>query len=257
MAVRKKLVAGNWKMHKTVSEAVAYSCELKDAFLERGMPCEVLVGPPFTALAAVVQVFQGTPVKVAAQDVFWEPQGAYTGEISAPMLKEIGCTYVIVGHSERRQYFGDTNRSVGKKIGACQREGLIPIFCLGETLEQREKGITFAIVREQLLVGLEQAESTNPERLVIAYEPVWAIGTGKTATPEQAQEVHHFIRSELAAASRDGVGEAVRILYGGSVKPRNARSLFTCADIDGGLVGGASLNKEEFLGIVYSGFDTD
>ncbi|MGB9616841.1 MAG: triose-phosphate isomerase [Desulfomonilaceae bacterium] len=257
MAARRKMVAGNWKMHKTVSEALEYARELGDAFVERGTPCEVVVGPPFTALAPVAEVLRVAPVKIAAQDVFWEPQGAYTGEISPPMLKEIGCTYVIVGHSERRQYFGETNRSVGKKIRACQREGLIPIFCVGETLEQREKGITFPIVREQLLVGLEQADSSDPGRLIVAYEPVWAIGTGKTATPDQAQEVHHFIRSELAAVFGNGFGEAVRILYGGSVKPSNARDLFTCEDIDGGLVGGASLHKDEFLGIVYSGFDRD
>ena len=256
MATRRKLVAGNWKMHKTVSEARAYARELGDALREQGAGCEVVVAPPFTALAAVAEALRDAPIGVAAQDVFWEPHGAYTGEISPPMLKEVGCTYVIVGHSERRQYFGETNRSVGKKIRACQREGLAPIFCVGETLEQRERGITFPIVREQLLVGLEEAESTNPDRLVIAYEPVWAIGTGKTATPEQAQEVHHFIRSQLAA-SRNGLSEAVRILYGGSVKPSNAKNLFTCEDIDGGLVGGASLKKEEFLGIVYSGFDTD
>lgn len=252
MGNRRKIVAGNWKMHKTVSETRSYCKELKEAFVGRGMPCDVIVAPPFTALGAAIEVLGDTGVKVAAQNVFWETQGAYTGEISPGMLKDMGCTHVIVGHSERRQYFGETNRSVNKKILACMSQGLIPIFCVGETLEQRERGITFGIVREQLAVGLREVFAEDPGGLIVAYEPVWAIGTGRTATPEQAQEVHSFIRAELGRMFKSSVAEAMRILYGGSVKAENAKSLFECEDIDGGLVGGASLNKAEFLGIVYS-----
>lgn len=257
MAVRKIIVAGNWKMHKTVSETLAYCHELKDALLGKAIPCELLVAPPFTALAAAIEVLQDTQVRVAAQDVFWESLGAYTGEISPVMLKEMGCSHVIIGHSERRQYFGETSRSANRKIRACIRHGLIPIYCVGETLEQREGGITFGIVREQLVVGMQGANDTDPQRFIIAYEPVWAIGTGKTATPEQAQEVHQYIRSELATMFGPNFAELVRILYGGSVKADNSRRLFACEDIDGGLVGGASLNKAEFLGIVYSGVITE
>lgn len=257
MTVRRKIVAGNWKMHKTVSEARSYSIEIREAIASREVVCDVMVAPPFTALAAVIRVFENTSVSVAAQNVFWESQGAFTGEISPPMLKEIGCSHVIIGHSERRQYFGETNRSVGRKIKACVREGLVPILCLGETLEQREKGITFPIIREQLFVGLEAVGTMKPEDMVIAYEPVWAIGTGRTATPEQAQEVHKYIRLQLAEVFGQAFAQSVRLLYGGSVKPSNAKSLFTSEDIDGGLVGGASLNKAEFLGIIDSGFSRD
>ncbi len=254
MVARIKIVAGNWKMHKTVSEARTYCAELRDSFMERGLPCEVMVAPPFPALGAAIEAFAGTEVKVAAQNVFWESEGAYTGEVSPRMLKEMGCSHVIIGHSERRQYFGETNRSVNKKILACLKEGVAPIFCIGETLEQRERGITFPIVKEQLIGGLQGVGLEDPRQLIIAYEPVWAIGTGKTASPEQAQEVHEYIRSQISELFDGDFAESMRILYGGSVKPENAKSLFTCKDIDGGLVGGASLKKADFVGIVYSGF---
>jgi len=191
-----------------------------------------------------------TAILVSGQNLHWEDHGAFTGEVSAPMLKEAGCTYVIVGHSERRQYFGETDETVNRKIAAARRHGLTPIFCLGETLEEREGWTTFDVVKRQLLGGLKDLIFSDPAGLVVAYEPVWAIGTGRTATPEQAQEVHAFLRRELSALYGEDFAKQTRILYGGSVKPSNTSELMGCPDIDGALVGGASLKAEDFLGII-------
>jgi triosephosphate isomerase (TIM) len=247
---RKLIIAGNWKMHKTASETVRFVCELIQGFGNTRPACEVIVAPPFTSLAAAVKEAEGTCIQVSAQNLHWETQGAFTGEVSSGMLKDLGCSHVIIGHSERRQYFGETDDSVNRKIKAALRNDLIPIFCLGETLEERESGKTFDVVSRQLAGGLADVSMPDPTRFAIAYEPVWAIGTGRTATPEQAQEVHGFLRHELGKVSPKGFSEQVRILYGGSVKPDNARSLMSCADIDGGLVGGASLKADDFLGII-------
>jgi triosephosphate isomerase len=207
---------------------------------------EVVIAPPFTSLAVAAKFMKGSPVKLSAQDVFWETAGAYTGEISPLMLKDCECDYVIVGHSERRQYFGETNETINKKIGACQKEGLGVIMCIGETLQQREAGQTFKVLEEQIKEGLKGLSS---EGLVIAYEPVWAIGTGKTATKEQAQEAHQFIRAVLRQLYGPEADE-IRILYGGSVKPENIAELMAQPDVDGALVGGASLKVDSFVKIV-------
>jgi triosephosphate isomerase (TIM) len=250
MAIRKKIIAGNWKMHKTSAETRSYIKELAAALVDFKPSCEIIAGAPFTSLAAAADEAKGTEIMVAGQNLHWEEKGAFTGEISAPMLKDIGCSHVIIGHSERRQYFGETDNTVNLKIAAAMKHGLLPIFCLGETLDERESGKTFDVVKRQLLGGLGDIRPTEPKDFVIAYEPVWAIGTGRTATPEQAQEVHAFLRKELAAALGKDFADSVRMLYGGSIKPDNTRSLMTCVDIDGGLVGGASLKVQDFLGII-------
>jgi triosephosphate isomerase len=239
-------------MNKSAVEARAFVNTLAQNLAARPPVCDVLVAPAFTALAAAIESLRGADIKVAAQNVFWEDSGAFTGEISAPMIKDLGCTHVIVGHSERRQLFGDTDASVCKRLQACLRSDLIPIFCLGETLDQRESGSTFAVVKRQLIEGLGSMEFASPRQLILAYEPVWAIGTGRNATPSQAQEVHSALREELATVFGAGFAQQVLILYGGSVKPDNAKSLFDCEDIDGGLIGGASLKADDFLGIIYS-----
>mgnify|MGYP000477655162 CR=1 FL=1 len=250
MAPRKKIIAGNWKMHKTSSEARSLIKEIVSGISVMSTICEVIVAPPFTAISAAVEETQNTPIFVAAQNMHWEDKGAYTGEISGAMLKEAGCSHVIIGHSERRQYFGETDQTVNWKLKAAIRGGLVPIFCLGETIEQREEGNTFAVVESQLKQGLDGISISDPERLVIAYEPVWAIGTGHTATPQQAQEVHAFLRDKIISWFGFEIGNSIRILYGGSVKPENAGSLMACADIDGGLIGGASLKANDFLEII-------
>jgi triosephosphate isomerase len=240
------LIAGNWKMHKTLAEAR----ELARAVVQGVGPqarAEVVLAPPYTALTTVAAEIAGSKVLLAAQDTFWEPKGAYTGAISPGMLTDAGCTYVIVGHSERRQHFGDTDEKVNRKVKAVLTAGLQPIMCVGETLAERESGRTFAVVETQIRGGLAGFPLSEAQRLVIAYEPVWAIGTGKTATPEQAQEVHLLIRNLLPLVLNTA---AIRILYGGSVTPDNAASLMTEPDINGALVGGASLKAESFLGII-------
>jgi len=248
--MRKPIIAGNWKMHKTSSETVRFVHELLQGLGNERPACEVIVAPPFTSIRSAVKEAEGTFIRVSGQNLHWEDQGAFTGEISGGMLKDLGCSHVILGHSERRQYFGETDETVNRKIKAAMRNDLIPIFCLGETLEEREDGITFDVVTRQLMGGLADLSLSDPVRFVVAYEPVWAIGTGQTATPEQAQEVHAFVRRKLAELLPQGFSEHVRILYGGSVKPDNARSLMSCADIDGGLVGGAALKTADFLGII-------
>jgi len=246
MSERLPLIAGNWKMHKTMAEARDLAREIRLGTAGRARP-EVVLAPPYTALAAVAQELAGSPIGLAAQDTFWENQGAYTGAISPLMLQDAGCRYVIVGHSERRQHFGDTNLTVNLKLKAALAAGLRPIFCLGETREEREAGQTMARVAEQLREGLAGVAATGAN-LVVAYEPVWAIGTGLTATPDQAQEVHHYIREALPRLL--GSGEGIRILYGGSVTERNIDELMSQPDVDGVLVGGASLQPDAFARIV-------
>jgi triosephosphate isomerase (TIM) len=250
MNERTPIMAGNWKMHKTRSETRSLIRELAGGLRLSPAASEVIVAPPFVSIIDAIEEAKGTAIKVSAQNMHWEDQGAFTGEISAPMLKAAGCTHVIIGHSQRRQFLGETDATVNLKIKAAMRSGLIPIFCLGESLTEREAGSTFDLVKTQLTIGLDGIAISDASRFVIAYEPVWAIGTGRTATPEQAQEVHEFLRIELGSILGRDYASDVRILYGGSVKPDNTRSLMRCHDIDGCLVGGASLRSEDFLGII-------
>ncbi|HTY21825.1 MAG TPA: triose-phosphate isomerase [Desulfomonilaceae bacterium] len=250
MEGRTPIIAGNWKMHKTRAETRNLIRELAAGLRINAPECEVIAAPPFISISDAVEETKNTKIRVSAQNMHWEDRGAFTGEISGPMLREAGCSHVIIGHSERRQYFGETDEMVNLKIKAAIKHELIPIFCLGETLAQREDGKTFVVIKDQLIRGIEGINSWDPTRLVIAYEPVWAIGTGRTATPDQAQEVHGFLRRELGSLAGIDFAAKVRILYGGSVKPDNTRSLMNRDDIDGCLVGGASLKSEDFLGII-------
>ncbi len=253
MSERKPIVAGNWKMHNNTVETRNLIQQIIQKGKKLGRFCEVIIAPPFTSIACAVEEVKGSAIQICAQNLFWEDKGAFTGEISAPMVKEIGCSHVIIGHSERRQYFGETDETVNKKIRCAIKNGLIPIFCVGETLVDRETGRTFDILKRQLVDGMKSLTIENPTHFVMAYEPVWAIGTGKTASPEQAQDAHAFLRQELAHLRGDGFAKQTRILYGGSVKPDNAKNLIGRPDIDGGLIGGASLNAEEFLDIIEQG----
>ena len=246
---RTPLIAGNWKMHGTRSEAVALARALTEA-IGRVSGREVVVAPPFTALEPVAQVIAGTQIRLGAQNVHWEPKGAYTGEISTAMLHEAGCTYVIIGHSERRQLFGETDETVNRRLHAALGAELVPIVCVGETLAERDADATAAIIERQVASAFAGASSSQIAGCVIAYEPVWAIGTGCTATPGQAQEVHHAIRRQLVGLASDTTSGRVRILYGGSVKAANIDALMAEPDIDGALVGGASLEPAEFTRIV-------
>jgi triosephosphate isomerase len=245
------MIAGNWKMNLTLVEAAQLVKALTDGIKGLG-GVEVLVAPPFTTLLSVKKAIGEAPILLSGQNMHWEAQGAYTGEVSASMLADAGCTHVILGHSERRTLFGETDEVVDRKASAAVKKGLIPIVCIGETLEEREKGLTFQIIERQLNLSLKSfREGKNlPLTTLLAYEPVWAIGTGRTATPEQAQEVHQFIRQWLKAQFGERTAQAIRILYGGSVKPDNVRDLMSKPDIDGALVGGASLKPESFLPIV-------
>jgi triosephosphate isomerase len=245
---RRKFVCGNWKMHKTVGEALALVRELRDG-LGAGDAVEVAVAPPFTALHAVAGAVAGSPLALAAQDVHWEAQGAFTGEISAAMLADACCTQCIVGHSERRQLFGETDETVRKKVGALLQANIRPILCVGETLAEREANRTLEVVDRQVRRGLAGLPSEVLAAVTLAYEPVWAIGTGKTATAAQAQEVHAAIRKILRELG-GAIATEVRIQYGGSVKPDNAAELMSQPDVDGALVGGASLKASDFLSIV-------
>ena len=246
---RQKFVCGNWKMHKTVAEAVALLQELRAALGDAASKVQVAVAPPFTALHAAAQAAKGTGIEVAAQDVYWERQGAFTGEVSAPMLAEAGCQHGIVGHSERRQLFGETDDTVRRKVVALLAAGVRPIVCVGETLQEREAGRTLEVVERQVRQGLAGVSAEDLGRITIAYEPVWAIGTGRTATSAQAQEVHLAIRNLLRQIGAP-VADAIRIQYGGSVKPENAAELMAQPDVDGALVGGASLKAQDFVAIV-------
>jgi triosephosphate isomerase len=246
--VKPPLVAGNWKMHLTAEEAKKLAAQVVKAGLE--LPeAEIVLIPPFSLLAPVQKVISESPVQLGAQNMHWEDKGAFTGEISPVQLCDAGCRYVVLGHSERRQLFGETDAAVNKKIRAALRQHLTPIFCLGETLQEREQGRTMNRAAEQLEAGLEGLSGEQAGQAIIAYEPIWAIGTGKTATPGQAQEVHSFIRNRLKEKYGNEVSRCVIILYGGSVKPDNAFSLFREKDIDGFLVGGASLEAASFIQI--------
>jgi triosephosphate isomerase len=249
MTTRKPFIAGNWKMYKTSPQAAETASRLKD-LVSDVTDVDVMVAPPFTAIAIVREVLTDSAIHVGGQDLFWEAEGAYTGQISAPMLKAAGCTHVIIGHSERRQYFGETNATVNRKVRAAFSEDLIPVVCIGESETERDSNLTFSVVQNQLEEGLAGLTSEEAQYLTIAYEPVWAIGTGKTATTEQAQEVHEFIRGRLETAYGNQVANIVRVLYGGSVKANNIGDLMAMADIDGALVGGASLDADSFAAIV-------
>jgi triosephosphate isomerase len=248
--MRTPFVVGNWKLNKTIAEALALVTELKNQLgTTRGVA--VGVAPPFTALHSVAKRLEGSAIATCSQDCFWETSGAFTGEVSAPLLADAGATWAIVGHSERRQFFGDTNDSVGKKARAALAAGLGAIVCVGEMLAERDAGRTLDIVDGQLNGALDGIDAaTAAQRLVIAYEPVWAIGTGRTATPAQAQEVHAHIRKRLTERFGAATATAIRIQYGGSVKAANAEALMSQPDIDGALVGGASLEAPEFVAIV-------
>ncbi|MBC8043743.1 MAG: triose-phosphate isomerase [Rhizobacter sp.] len=250
--MRKKIVAGNWKMNNGVAASIALASDIVRRLGASPSECEVVLAPVFIALESVAEIIKHTALELAAQNCHAEPDGAYTGEISARMLRELGCRYVITGHSERRQYFGETNGSVNQKVKRVLAESLRPIFCVGETLADRELGIAEDIIGEQLGEGLEGLTADDAAQLVVAYEPVWAIGTGRTASPEQAEQMHAFIRRRLAAMYMLPVAEMIPILYGGSVKAVNAKILFSMPNIDGGLIGGASLNAEEFAEIIRS-----
>jgi triosephosphate isomerase len=247
--MRRKLIAGNWKMYKTTAEAVALVEEIKKGVA--GAPGDTLVAPPYTSLVAAVAAAKGSPVAVAAQNMHFEKEGAFTGEVSPAMLKDVGASHVILGHSERRQYFAETDEGVARKTKAALDAGLTPISCVGETLSEREAGKTMDVVKRQVDAVLNVLAPEEATRIVIAYEPVWAIGTGKVATPGQAQEVHAFIRLRVGAVHGKPVGEALRILYGGSVKPDNVKGLMALPDVDGALVGGASLKADSFLKLVH------
>ncbi|MEW6182868.1 MAG: triose-phosphate isomerase [Bacillota bacterium] len=242
------MIAGNWKMNKTIPEAVAFAEELLRSNGLSGV--EVVLCPAFPALWPVAEAVSGSAVRVAAQDVFWEERGAYTGEVSPVMLKQAGCRYVIIGHSERRQYFGETDETVNRKIKTVLRHGLLPIICVGEILEEREAGKTFEVVGRQIHGAFEGVDGDAVKETVVAYEPVWAIGTGRNAAPEDAQTVNRFIRESLEKLYSPSVAEQVRIQYGGSVTPENAAVLLSQPDIDGALVGGASLRVDSFAGII-------
>jgi triosephosphate isomerase len=249
MMGRLPFMAGNWKMNKTTGEAIDLVRELKAA-ISGVKGVEVAVAPPFTALYAVCKELEGSSIRLAAQNLYWEEKGAFTGEVSPLMLKEVGCHYVIIGHSERRQFFGETDETVNRRIKAALAQGLKVIFCIGETLKEREEGKTFSVIERQVEDGLKNLSDKEMKNMVIAYEPVWAIGTGKTATPGQAEEVHRFIRGKIEKLYSREVSEEIRIQYGGSVTPENIKGLMEQVNIDGALVGGASLKAESFSKIV-------
>jgi triosephosphate isomerase len=247
--MRRPVIAGNWKMYKTQGEARAYFSAL--APLVQGcVHCDIFVAPPFTALAAAVEAVKGTTISIAAQDMHGEPEGAFTGEVSAAMLVEAGCRAVIIAHSERRQFFGETDERANKKVKAALGAGLTPILCVGELLAEREGGKTEEVLERQFSVGVAALTGAEFSRIIIAYEPVWAIGTGRTATPEMAAEAHRFLRQQAAANFTPERAAGLRILYGGSVKPDNIKGLMAQVEIDGALVGGASLNAQAFASIV-------
>jgi triosephosphate isomerase len=246
---RKTIIAGNWKMNKTASETKQFAEELK-AILPKAKWCDILVCVPSVNIPAAIRAFKDMRVTVGAENVFYEKSGAYTGEVSADMLKDLGVKYVIIGHSERRQYFGETDVTVNKKVHAALEAGLHPIICVGESLEQRELGVTMDLVSLQLKSALAGVSAEKLRKCVVAYEPVWAIGTGRTATPEQAGEVCTFIRATIRHIYGARVARSITIQYGGSMNPANARELLAQPDIDGGLIGGASLKSDQFVSII-------
>jgi len=253
---RVPFIAGNWKMYKNISEAIELASGLKrELYLIEPEILEIAICPSFVCLSEVAEIIYESNIKLGAQNVHWEKEGAFTGEVSILMLKDVGCKYVIVGHSERRTYFKETNDIINKKLKTVLAEGLIPIFCVGETLPERENNLTFKVLDDQIYNGLKDIESSFVENIVIAYEPVWAIGTGRTATPQIAQEAQSYIRGLLSKLYGEDISSQIRILYGGSVKPDNIRELIRQPDIDGALVGGASLNIDSFASIVKFSYD--
>ncbi len=250
MENRVPLIAGNWKLFKTCGEAVDSATRLTELVSDIDN-IDIMIAPTFTSLSVVSDVIQNTRISLGAQNIFWETEGAFTGEISASMLISAGCQYVIIGHSERRQYFGETDETVNKRIKTASASGLIPILCVGETEIQRDEKKTFSVLDKQIEKGLEDLILDDDHSLVIAYEPVWAIGTGKTATPEQVQDVHAFLRELIGKKFGNSLANATRILYGGSVKPDNVSELMALPDVDGALVGGASLEPDSFSKIIH------
>jgi len=248
--MRKALIAGNWKMNNTVPESLKLLTAIQHHLKTVPSDVDVVVIPPYTSLYSIGISLQGSAIQLGAQNIFWEDNGAFTGEVSGTFLSDVGCSYVTIGHSERRQFFGETNDGVNKKIYAALRNELTPIVCVGELLKDRESGNHFEVVETQIKEGLSGMHVRDAENLVLAYEPVWAIGTGKTASPDQAQEMHHFIRNLVEKLFDAPTAGKVRILYGGSVKPSNSAELLTQRDIDGALVGGAALSGEDFADII-------
>jgi len=247
--MRRPIIAGNWKMNETIDQSLDLVTKLKSE-IAKIVDVDIVVCPPYTSLFAISKAIRGTNISLGAQDIYWEEKGAYTGEVSPEMLIDVGCRYVIIGHSERRHLFGETNQSVNRKVKAALRFDLTPIMCVGERLEEKERGVTEGVVREHVTRGLEGLSKEEVLKMVVAYEPVWAIGTGKTATPDQAQEVHSFIRRLLNELYDEIIASKVRIQYGGSVKPDNISLLMREEDIDGALVGGASLDARSFAQII-------
>lgn len=246
---RKPIIAGNWKLNKTLNESAQLVTLLKRLVTDTAS-VDVVVCPPYTAVASVAEILMGSEIAVGAQDLYWEEKGAFTGEVSGSLLKDAGATYVIIGHSERRQFFHETHETVQKKTKAALKNNLTPLVCVGEMLAERESGHTFKVIEEQLKGGLAGFSQEEIQKIVLAYEPVWAIGTGKVATPDQAQEVHAFIRKEISKMFGAEVAQGIRIQYGGSVKADNISDLMRQPDIDGALVGGASLDAQGFADIV-------
>jgi triosephosphate isomerase len=248
--MRKPIIAGNWKMYKLLDDAVQTALALKP-LVANSNHCDIVIAPPFTSLKTVADRLEGSNVNVAGQDCSTQNEfGAHTGEVTPGMLKDVGCSYVIIAHSERRQFYSETDESANRKLKAAINAGLSPIFCIGEVLSEREAGSAEDVVETQLNAGLEGLTVADMERIIVAYEPVWAIGTGKTATPEQAQEMHGYIRQKVSEIHGKTVAESLRVLYGGSVKPDNISDLMAQPDVDGALVGGASLEAESFAKIV-------
>jgi triosephosphate isomerase len=253
--MRKTIIAGNWKMYKTIGQAIELANGLKrELFKLDSQDIDIVICPVFTALSEVAEVIADSNIKLGAQDVYWQEEGAFTGEVSAAMLKDAGCDYVIIGHSERRQYFGETNQSVNKKVKAAIGSGLTPIVCVGETLSEREKNQTFKVLDDHVKNSLADLSQEDIEKCVIAYEPVWAIGTGKTATAGQAEEAQKYIRDLLIKMYNKDIAAGLRIQYGGSVKPENITELMSQPDVDGALVGGASLKLDSFAEIVKQAY---
>ncbi len=250
--MRKKVIAGNWKMNNNLSESQNLISKLSAGLSSEKINCDVIICPPYTSLQEVSSLTRNTVMKLGAQNMHYEESGAYTGEISASMLKSVGCEYVILGHSERRTIFGETDSLINKKIKKALQSNLKPIFCIGETLQERESGVTKDVIKRQVVEGLKEIPLNELSSIIIAYEPVWAIGTGKTATPAQAEEVHEFIREIISGLYNKDAAENLIIQYGGSVKPDNAAELMSQKDIDGALVGGACLKADSFISIIKS-----
>ena len=248
--MRRKVIAGNWKMNNDLSESQNLISKLVSGLSNEKVNCDVIVCPPYTSLSEANSLLKNSIVKLGAQNMYFEESGAFTGEISASMLKSTGCEFVILGHSERRTIFGETDQVINKKVKKALLSSLLPIFCVGETLEERESGVTNDIIKRQVTEGLKDISSDDMKKIIIAYEPVWAIGTGKTASPQQAEDVHAFIRGLVKSLYSNEIAEGLIIQYGGSVKPDNAKELLFQADIDGALVGGACLKAESFIGII-------